>query len=713
MSSHLSIFLSYLFFCFNGGISAAQPTNADSLTQVYLQADGTEQTTMLENLQKTPKQMLVVGAKIKQQAQELGMPDTLIRVDYGIAVAHYNNGNYDSTIQILDKAIATVRKDANKSSQLANMLNLAGIAYDLQGHYAEALQSYYEALAIWEKREDLDGQGKTYLNIGNVYAYQKEFYKAIDYYKKSLKIGLANQDTVNIIYLYSNIGFIWRKNLDSLDLAMDYYQRALEWAVQQDDEDVAATPLYGITHVQIKRNQLNEALSNAKYILELAQRQQNTNSKLYAWQLLAHVRWARQERRAAIRAATQAYNLAVSSQAPMEISTSGELLADYYSELGDFEKAYEYQAIQMAYQDSIYSVEKSKIISNLERTRDNTRIKMLEKDNVLKKAQISEREAVIERQMVYSIATSVAALLLLSGLLLLYRTYKQRKKISLQLSTQKEQIAKSNEQLTQMNDKLRQHQQQLQGQNQDLVRLNSLKNKLLSIISHDFRSPLSSLQGVIAMLNSNALSPEEIEQVFESLSSKVENTTNMLDNLLKWTRNQMQGIRVEPENFTLSTLVEEVISSQLILAEKKEVSLYCNIDSALTAYADPEMVRLIVRNLVSNAIKFTYKDDSITLEASLKDNNVTVSVIDTGIGMSSEDVDKLFQLKEHTTYGTDNEKGTGLGLILCQEFVSINGGEIWVESELKKGSTFHFTLVTHPQQFPAYPQSSKPITITT
>ncbi|MEM8965812.1 MAG: tetratricopeptide repeat-containing sensor histidine kinase [Bacteroidota bacterium] len=683
----------------------AQSVNSDSLARAYLQADGTEQTRILKDLRDQPDQMLTLGLRIKQQAQQLGIPDTLSNVDYNIAFAHYNNGNYDSAVQILDQTIDILRKNANKPSLLANMLNLAGIAYDLQGRYPKALQSYYEALTIWEKQEDQRGQGMAYLNIGNVYAYQKEFYKAIEYYEKSLEISLATQDTTSIVYLYSNIGLIWRKNLDSLDLAMDYYQRSLEWAKQQDDEDVTAIPLYGITHVQIKREQLDEALSNAKYILELALRQQNTNTKLYAWQLLAHVRWARKEQQAALRAATEAYNLAVTSQAPMEISTSGKLLADYYSGLGDFEKAYKYQAVQMAYQDSVYSIEKSKIISNLERTRAETEIEMLEKDNELKEALIAKREAAIARQMGYVVAASLLAVFLLFGLAFLYRSNKQRKQTGLQLAEQKEQITRNNEELTQVNDKLRQQQQQLQDQNQDLVRLNELKNKLLSIISHDFRSPLSSLQGIIAMLNSNALSPKEIEQVFESLSSKVENTTNMLDNLLKWTRNQMQGIRVLPEYFTLSTLVEEVIHSQLILAEKKEVFLHCSIDSGLSVYADPEMVRLIVRNLVSNAIKFTSKNDSITIKASTEDTMVVISVIDTGIGMSAEDIDKLFQLKEHTTYGTHNEKGTGLGLILCHEFVEINGGRIWVESEKEKGSTFYFTLVTQPEHFPVHLQS--------
>ncbi|MEO0330279.1 MAG: ATP-binding protein, partial [Bacteroidota bacterium] len=489
------------------------------------------------------------------------------------------------------------------------------------------------------------------------------------------------------------IGTIWGKDLNNLDSAMNYYQHSLEWAKQYDDKSIAFPPLYGVTHIKIRRGQLDEALSNAKYILDLAQQQQNTNDKLYAWQLLAHVRWARQERQTAIRAATKAYNLAVTSQAPMEIVESGKLLADYYSELGDFKKAHKYRSVQVAYQDSVYSVEKSKIIANLEQTRADTKIKVLEKDNALKKARI-------ERQMIYTIGTSLVAILLLGALILVYILYTHRKKLTFQLAEQKEEIVTNNEQLVQMNDKLQQQQQQLQNQNQDLSQLNQLKDKLLSIISHDFRSPLNSLKGILNILDSGGLSLSEIPPLFGTLSTTVENTANMLDNLLKWTRSQMSGVKVTPEQFILSKIITEAVDTQATIAEKKGVTLKQEIDATISVYADPEMIRLIIRNLISNAIKFTDQDDTIVMNAQQQDRQVVVSVSDTGVGIQPEDMEKLFRLNNHTTFGTANEKGTGLGLVLCREFVEKNGGKIWVESELGKGTTFFFTLVTQPEHFP-------------
>ncbi|MEM6841910.1 MAG: ATP-binding protein [Bacteroidota bacterium] len=670
----------------------AQSVNSDSLARAYLQADETEQTRILKNLEESPDQILIVGRQIKRQAQRLGIPDTLSNLDYKIAYAYYNKGYYDSVLQIANPRIDRIRQDADENTKLANMLNVAGIAYYFKGQYGKSLKCFFESLAIWEKEGFTKGQIKANLNIGNTYYFRKEFYRAIEYYEKSLELCLAIRDTTMTIHMYANIGETLNNHFDSLDLAMEYYQNALEWAELQDDEFTAAVPLRGVAEVQIKRGQLDEALSNARHVLKTSQRQQNMHATLYAWRLMALVRGARQEYELAIQAAIKAYDLAVTSQSAVEIGELGKLLANYYSELGNFEKAHQYRSIQVAYQDSVYSVEKSKIVATLEQTQAETKIKVLEKDNALKKARL-------EQQMIYTVGLSLVAILLLGALILVYISHTQRKKLILQLAEQKEEIETNNEQLMKMNDKLQQQRQQLEDQNQDLSSLNQLKDKLLSIISHDFRSPLNSLKGIIDILDSGGLSPEEIPQLFGSLSTTVENTTNMLDNLLKWTRSQMSGVKVAPEPFALSTIVKEVLSTQTNIAEKKGVTLQQEVSDALSAYADPEMIRLVIRNLISNAIKFTEQDDIITLQAQPQDPQIVVSVSDTGIGIQPEDMEKLFRLNNYTTHGTANEKGTGLGLVLCQEFVEKNGGTIWVESELDRGTTFFFTLITDFEHF--------------
>ncbi|MEM8965811.1 MAG: ATP-binding protein [Bacteroidota bacterium] len=685
------------FSLIRAGDALAQSQFSDSLAQVFVNASPQKQQDIInaldEEANNNPKQTITSAQGILQLAKQQGQPDTLSGIYLALANAYQITGSYDLSVLNATKSIDILRQQPNTSARLANVLNLLGTTQGLQSHYVESLKSHHEALAIYEHLENRQGIARTYIDIGNLHSFQKEFHDAINYYEKSLDLSLAIQDTINIVYLYSNIALIWRKHLDSLDLAIEYYQHSLEWAERQNDENVTFVPLYGFTHVLIKLGQLDKALSNAKYILDLTQRQQNIRTRLYAWQLLAHVQWARKEQQAALRAATEAYNLAVESKALLEIGELGKLLADYYSELGDFEKAHQYRSVQVAYQDSVYSVEKSKIIANLEQTQAETKIKVLEKDNALKKARI-------EQQMIYTVGTSLVAILLLGALILVYISYTHRKKLIFQLAEQKEEIETNNDQLVQMNDKLQQQQQQLESKNQDLSRLNQLKDKLLSVISHDFRSPLNSLKGIINILDSGGLSPHEIPQLFGTLSTTVDNTTNMLDNLLKWTRNQMSGIRVTPEQFTLSKTITEVIGIQTTIAEKKGVTLKKKVDAAISVYADPEMIRLVIRNLVSNATKFTDKGDTITIEVQQQNQQVLVTVSDTGVGISPEDMKKLFHLNNHTTYGTANEKGTGLGLVLCREFVEGNGGNIWVESELDQGTTFFFTLITKPDDFP-------------
>jgi len=688
-------------------IGFAQSNGLDSLIQQYAVADSSQRRAILLSLNRNtteePEKTLGVAHQIESIAESQQHTQSLARIYYILADAHEVLGSYDSSTYYVQQAMETATMIDNRKL-LALGYNLLGIVQDVQGSYDRALQSFFRALAIWEERNDQEGINTAYINIGNIYGYQNEFGDAIDYYQKSLAIGREIQDTVGIVMALNNIGSSWQE-MDSLDLAMDYYQQAIRVARQQGDEQIIALPLDGISHILLEQGELDEALTNAQYLLEVAKKHQNVNDQIYAYLLLAKVQWARKNFQVAIRTATQGYELAHQSGATLELKEMSKLLSDYHEQQGDYREAYRYRTVQLAYQDSIYSVEKRKIIYDLERTRADTEIEMLQKENELKLSQIARSEAIIDRQLAYTAAISIVLVLLLGGLLLLVRSNIQRKKTNELLSKQKEEIGENNRQLIQMNQVLEQQQQQLQHQNEDLTRLNELKNKLLSIISHDFRSPLSSLQGIISMLNSKVLSSEEIEMVFDTLSVKVQNTTNMLDNLLKWTRNQMQGIRLAPARFSLPTLAEDVINSQIILAEKKEVELHHTVSSPLSVYADPEMIRLVLRNLISNAIKFTKKGDKITVEAKRSsENRVIVSVIDTGMGISPENQTKLFQLKDHTTYGTDNEKGTGLGLILCREFVEKNGGEIWVESEEGKGSTFRFSLLTQADEFPVAAQ---------
>ena len=232
----------------------------------------------------------------------------------------------------------------------------------------------------------------------------------------------------------------------------------------------------------------------------------------------------------------------------------------------------------------------------------------------------------------------------------------------------------------------------LVAKSKELEELNKLKDKLLSVVSHDFRSPLNSLRGMLTLFLKGAISPEEMHMLASDLVEKLDNTHNLLENLLNWAKSQMQGLSIYPKKINLRSLSEDTIELLTPMADKKYLKIKNHIDDEAYAFADNEMVKLVFRNLLSNAIKFSPSGEEIMLQAAKEGHKVTIAVIDNGAGISNEHQEKLFKQENVSTLGTDNERGMGIGLLLCKDFIEKNGGSIWFESELGNGSTFYFSL---------------------
>jgi len=230
---------------------------------------------------------------------------------------------------------------------------------------------------------------------------------------------------------------------------------------------------------------------------------------------------------------------------------------------------------------------------------------------------------------------------------------------------------------------------------QKLKLLNDTKDKFFSIIAHDLRSPFQSLLGSTELLamEIESLTKEEITKISRGLNTNLRNLYDLMENLLKWSLLQRNMINYKPENFNLYNVVEKVIGNMNHEIVKKNISLNNKINSGALIYADINMFCSIVQNLLINAIKFTDTGGQIIISSVEKKDLVEISIRDTGKGINPEITSKLFNFaKQYTTNGTAGEKGTGLGLPLCKEFVERNGGTIWVESEVGKGSEFTFTI---------------------
>ncbi len=273
---------------------------------------------------------------------------------------------------------------------------------------------------------------------------------------------------------------------------------------------------------------------------------------------------------------------------------------------------------------------------------------------------------------------------------------------NIELQNKNEKIAHQNAELIQQKEEIETQKERISRQNEvleiknkELMELNKTKDKFFSIIAHDLKNPLNSIIGFSELLQQRLenLAREKLEKYVNIIFSSAKNLFNLLENLLNWARTQTGAIKFSPQSISVSGLIMENYTLLKSVASSKEIQLHVELQDEFFINADENMMNTAIRNLITNAIKYTNRGGNILI-SSLKDNNfVEISIKDDGIGMSEEIMDKLFKINEniHAT-GTENEIGTGLGLIICKEFIMKNNGKIKVESILKKGSTFTIVL---------------------
>ena len=232
----------------------------------------------------------------------------------------------------------------------------------------------------------------------------------------------------------------------------------------------------------------------------------------------------------------------------------------------------------------------------------------------------------------------------------------------------------------------------LEQQTRELVELNQVKNKLFSVIAHDLKTPMYALRNLFTNMQHQKMPAKEIKGLLPGIVNEMNFATSLMENLLVWARNQMKNATAQPEVLDVQTMIVDVMQLLRLQASTKQIYLETKVEQPIYCYADREMVNLVLRNLLSNAIKFTPIKGNVSVRASETDSSVHIFVEDTGIGISNENLDHLFGNNYYSTRGTADESGTGIGLLLCKDFLEKNGGKISVESELGKGSVFSFTL---------------------
>jgi signal transduction histidine kinase len=226
----------------------------------------------------------------------------------------------------------------------------------------------------------------------------------------------------------------------------------------------------------------------------------------------------------------------------------------------------------------------------------------------------------------------------------------------------------------------------------EMEEMNSMKSKLISIISHDLKSPLNNLKSLLNLNERGLLTPDELKQNFSRVGKSVDGISYLLQNLVRWSKSQHQGFKPELEKIEVRKSVDDVLYSTESISAEKNIQIHNKVEENIFFLVDREMIKLVIRNILTNSIKFSHPNSSITITSKNIGDKCTVAIQDSGIGMTQEEMENLFYVKKSSRPGTQNEGGTGIGLMLTHEFIKMMKGAISVNSEIDKGSTFYVTL---------------------
>ncbi len=483
--------------------------------------------------------------------------------------------------------------------------------------------------------------GKILRNLGEAYYLQWRFKRAIDYYNEELRLHRDNGENENVVKLLFKLGNAYNK-WNRKRRAISYYERSLEMAKRLDLQFMVLQNYIELYTLYTSTN--NNQLAADYYDLYV--------------DLYSKLRIPRKDTIKIIDTVVSKETERITRYKTRYITEEVDGNSDKLKEL-----------------DSALNVSKKETAELLEEmAAREVRIggllfrQMLVQDSLKMKQQEFEMKArEVEQKNRMILIMAIASFIMVTLIVIIFIQFNQKRKA---------------------NERLRKSEA-------NLKELNATKDKFFSIIAHDLKNPLHILllTSDILAQNFESYSPEKIKVYILNMNKSSKSLANLLENLLNWSRAQLGTIEYKPEKLNLYDVVQEVLSPLWGNAEKKDVSISTDLDENLHVNADKNMIALVIRNLVSNAIKFTQHGGNIQLQANLNNSQVEIEVQDSGIGIPDEDIPKLFRIDvQHTTTGTDNEQGTGIGLILCKEFVEKHGGKIWAESEQGKGSKFKFTV---------------------
>lgn len=551
--------------------------------------------------------------------------------------------------------------------------NLA-LVENTKGHLDQQMQLTLNALKLAETLGDSYTLGVLNNDVGNIFTELNTPRDALVYLKKSLDIKLKRNEKAEIAKTLNNIGSAYI-SLKVPDSAMLFLEKAEKLKLELHDHRSLAYTYENMGIVAMLRHRYTDALRYHQLSANYYQEAGNLPGVVKSSLNLAEIQTMQGDLKGADK------NL---EKARLLNDTLGNAKNEmiYYKIRYELDSARkDYAAAFESYKEfskrniDFFNAEKSRLIS---RSQEKYESEKKQRENILLKKEQHMHLATIQQQRVLVLSAAALFLALLLITVMVYRLYKRQQELYLELNNKNREVSMQNRIILE--------------QNATLENLNQVKDKIFSVISHDLRSPLAILEGLLFLLKDEKIDAAQFRAYTDELWRDVKNTAYMMDNMLQWASNQMKGIGVKADDFDVTLLLNREFELLQTLARQKEVKLTHELNTSIMVYADPDMIRLVLRNLINNAIKFTPSGGEVLITATHDNEQAEITVKDNGTGIPVENQHRIFSNIYYSTTGTQNEKGCGLGLHLSKDFVERNHGQIWFNSMPGTGSSFSFTV---------------------
>ncbi|MEO5790095.1 MAG: tetratricopeptide repeat-containing sensor histidine kinase [Gelidibacter sp.] len=633
---------------------------------------------LIKALYKTQdyQKALLYISETEQLSISLNYNKGIAEANYYKALIYSNKNDYYNAIDHFNKS-KKLFSDLNDSIGIAKVSNSIGLIEIKRGNYSTGLVNSLAAIKIFETQNLYEDLGAAYNNLAEAYFQTHQIDKALEFNMKALNIRQRLKDSTGIKMSTKNIARLYSERKEHRK-AIEYYEAVLAMLNPETDQKLRGEVLPRIGEEYLKFNDYDKA---SEYLMEGLKYNRKTNNNdgiLRALNSIGHLNLEKKNTRLAESQIYEAHELAKNTENTEELLKNYKLLMTLDSTKGKFQNAYKWQREYFTLKHLIDRENQPKLPTNTDSIEEIIE-KKSEADTVVitpHNATVGQNDQVKNLKLL-SYGLIIAFLTALTILLLIYLKRKSSIQYTQELETKNTQIQLQHDAIME--------------QKRDLEEINNIKDRLFSIVSHDLKDSISSIKGFLDLLNEENISKEEFNELIPELSENANNASLLLFNLLNWSKSQMQNLEPNPELLN----IQEIFHDKINLVEPKiEQKRLVVIDETQRefVYADKSMVEIIIQNLITNAVKFSRVGDIITISNKEHHGKSLICVEDTGVGISKENLKKLFKNNNFTTIGTQNEKGTGLGLTICKELVELNHGRIWVESIVNVGTKFYIEL---------------------